>query len=289
MERELWTVLYAVTMKFALREGAWKFSTGDIVLTYFWAALHDRPMSWAVDKDHWPPDLCPVAIPSQSTLSRRMRRSDAQQLMTEIEAFWLVATQFAMHWIMTLDAKPLAVSGVTKDRDARYGRGAGGKQKGYKFLAAWADGPLPVAWALAPMNKSEKTIARDLIPTLPGAGYLLGDAEYDSNPLHDLAHAHGYQLLTPKRRKNGGLGHHRHSPYRLRSIELMKQPFGKALFSFRRQIERNFGNLTSFGGGLTCLPAWARRFHRVRNWVHAKLLINAARWINKHRPALALA
>jgi hypothetical protein len=34
----------------------------------------------------------------------------------------------------------------------------------------------------------------------------------------------------------------------------------------------------SFGGGLTsALPAFVRRLHRVRLWVHAKLLINAAR------------
>jgi len=30
------------------------------------------------------------------------------------------------------------------------------------------------------MNVSEKTMARRLIPTLPGGGYLLGDAEYDA-------------------------------------------------------------------------------------------------------------
>ena len=269
--------------------GNWKFSVADVLVVYLWAVIHDRPMSWAVDKDNWPPELCPACLPSQSTLSRRMRRSDIVELMTEVERQWSATTHPSLNIVKTLHAKPLAVSGVTKDRDATYGRGAGGMQKGYKFFTVWPNGPLPIAWALAGMNKSEKTIARDLIPGLPGGGYLLGDAEYDSNPLHDLAHEHNHQLLTPKRRKKGGLGHHRHSPYRLRSIELMQQPFGKSLFKFRRQIERNFGNLTSFGGGLICLPAWVRRFHRVRNWVHAKLLINAARWIRNKHPTLAVA
>jgi hypothetical protein len=54
----------------------------------------------------------------------------------------------------------------------------------------------------------------------------------------------------------------------------MKTKFGKRLYRFRRQIERDFGSFTSFDGGLTCLSAWAGRFPRVRNWLHAKLLVN---------------
>jgi len=37
------------------------------------------------------------------------------------------------------------------------------------------------------------------------------------------------------------------------------------------------GNLTSFGGGLSPLPAWVRHQDRVWLWVSAKLLINGAR------------
>ena len=69
----------------------------------------------------------------------------------------------------------------------------------------------------------------------------------------------------------------------------MKHSFSQSLYRFRRQIERDFGNLVSFGGGLTCLPAWVRRFTRVRNWVQAKLLVNAARWFKNHPDVLALA
>jgi hypothetical protein len=289
MERELWKALNAIATHLSTPVGAWKFSVADIVVVYLWAALHDRPMSWAVDKDNWPRELCPVALPSQPTLSRRMRRAEVQQLMTEIENTWLAAVNVSTMLINTIDGKPLTVSGVTKDIDAGYGRGAGGMQKGYKLFAVWASGPLPLAWALAPMNRSEKTIAAELIPTLPGEGYLLGDAEYDSNKLFELAHAAGHQLFAPKRQKHRGVGHRPQSPYRLRSIELAKNDFGKTLFGYRREIERNFGNLTSFGGGLMCLPPWVRRFHRVRNWVHAKLLINAARWFKNRPDMLAVA
>jgi hypothetical protein len=36
------------------------------------------------------------------------------------------------------------------------------------------------------------------------------------------------------------------------------------------------------------LPPWVRRFPRVRNWVNAKLLINAARWFRNHPEVPAL-
>ena len=287
MERELWKSLYVICVQLDKPWGRWKFSSSDIVLVYLWAALHDRPMSWAANKDNWPLDLCPKRLPSQSQLSRRMRRNDTQELMTQVETTWLAFVHVASRWIKTIDAKPLAVSGVSKDPDVGYGRGAGGMQKGYKFFSVWSCGPLPLAWALGPMNKSEKTMARQLIPTLPGSGYLLGDSEYDSNPLHELAAQNDHQLLTPKRQKHRGIGHRPQSPSRLRSIELMRRSFGRQIYRFRRQIERNYGNLTSFGGGLTCLPPWVRRITRVRNWVQAKLLINAARWFHKHPDLLA--
>lgn len=289
MERELWKLLYDIATKLDKPWGSWRYSAGDVVVVYFWCVLHDRPMSWGVVKENWPDDLCPRRLPSQSNFSRRMRRSDTEQLMTEIEQTWLVMTGVCQFLIRIIDGKPLAVSGVTKDQDAGYGRGAGGMQKGYKLHAVWGTGPLPLAWGLAPMNRSEKTIARELIPTLTGEGYLLGDPEYDANALSDLAHDAGQQLFVPKRQKQHGLGHRRQSPYRLRSIELMQHHFGKRLYRFRRQIERNFGNFVSFAGGLTGLHPWVRRFTRVRNWVQAKLLINAARWIRKHRATLSLA
>ena len=248
MERELWTSLYSMAVKLSYPVGSWKYSTCEIVCVYFWSVVNDRPMVWSVQKANWPPDLRPPRLPPQSTLSRRMRHSDAQQLMANIEETFLALAGASQLWIRLIDGKPLAVSGVTKDKDAGYGRGAGGMQKGYKLYAVWATGPLPLVWALGPMNRSEKTMARQLIPNLPGKGYLLGDAEYDCTALYNLAQKASHQLLAPKRQKNRGLGHRPQSPNRLRSIELMKQSSGKSLFRFRRQIERNFGNLVRFGG-----------------------------------------
>lgn len=290
MERELWKLLYAVACQLDKSRRTWRYRRSEILGVYLWGTVHERPMSWSVLREHWPDDLRPWRLPSQATLSRRMRTSALEQLMTLIEQTWLVlATLGHLMLHKVIDGKPLAVSNVTTDRDAGYGRGAGGMQKGYKLYAIWGWGPLPLTWGLAPMNRSEKTMARSLIPALTGGGYLLGDSEYDSNPLFALAAEADHQLLTPKRQKQSGVGHRPQTNGRLRSIALMQTRFGKNLFRLRRQVEPKFGNLVSFGGGLSCLPAWVRRFTRVRNWVQAKLLINAARWFLRHPNLLATA
>lgn len=160
--------------------------------------------------------------------------------------------------------------------------GAGMQAKGYKLHTIWAGPPVPETWEVTPLNVSEKTVARGLIAQLTAGGYLLTDGNYDASVLFDRAAMKGYQQVSPLPRGTAGGGHHYQSPHRLRSIALMQHPFGKRLHGLRGAIERDYGNATSFGGGLAPLPAWVRGLHRVRTWVWAKLLINAARII-KHK------
>jgi hypothetical protein len=292
MERELWKVLYRLARKLDNPWGLWRYSTADVLAVYFWAVVHDRPTVWATDPDHWPNDLRPRWLPSQGTLSRRLRRASTVELMTRIEQLLVALLALVKHWVHRIDGKGLGVSKVSKDPDAGYGPGAGGQQKGYKLYAVWTVGPMPIAWGLAPMNVSEKHMARGLIPTLPGEGYLLGDTAYDANYLYDLAEQSGFQLVAKKTssRGKGGIGHRRQAPGRLRSIELLKTPFGRALYNERRAIECRFGTLTAFGAGLAPLPAWVRRFNRVRNWVQLKIITAGLRWLILHEPTkLALA
>jgi hypothetical protein len=286
MERELWRVLYLLTHKLDNPWGRWRYSTADALAVYFWAVVHDRPTRWAADPEQWPDDLRPAWLPSQSTLSRRLRQPKTVELMTAVEEHLLALIAVGTCLVHIIDGKALAVSGVSKDPDTGYGRGAGGNQKGYKLHAVWGASPMPTAWGLAPMNVSEKAMARHLIPTLPGGGYLLGDSQYDANPLYDLAAQAGFQFVAKKTKDRGcgGLGHRRQSPGRLRSIELLTTTFGRALFNRRNAIECRFGAWVSFGGGLGPLPAWVRRFSRVRNWVQAKILITGVRWLFLHEP-----
>ena len=281
MERELWRILYRLTLELDRPWGDWRYATADVLGAYFWAVLHDRPTKWATDPKQWPDDLRPALLPPQSTLSRRLRRPRTIELMTAVEEHLLAMIVVGNCLVQIIDGKAIAVSGVSKDPDIGYGRGAGGNQRGYKLHAVWGAGPMPIAWGLAPMNVSEKTMARHLIPTLPGSGYLLADAQYDANPLYDLATETGFQFVAKKTkdRGRGGLGHRRQSAGRLRSMELLGTAFGRALFNQRNTIECRFGAWVSFGGGLGPLPAWVRRFSRVRNWVQAKIMVSGVRWL----------
>ena len=150
------------------RQG-WLYSTAEIVMVYFWAVVHDRPMCWATDKCNWPEDLGPRCLPSQSQLSRRMRGADVVELMVFVENTFVAMIGADQRLIRIIDGKPLEVSNISKDPDAGYGRSAGGKHKGYKLHVVHAGGPTPLAWGLAPMNTSEKVMAAKLIPDLPSA------------------------------------------------------------------------------------------------------------------------
>lgn len=292
MERELWCILYRIVYGLGESFGNWRYSTSDILVVYMWAVVHDRPTVWASDPTNWPDDLRPDDLPSQPTLSRRLRRPDCVLLMTALEQHLIGVLGLGKRLVRSIDGKGLGVSKISKDPDAGYGRGAGGMQKGYKLHAIWADGPMPVAWGIAPMNTSERKMARGLIESQPGGGYLLGDQQYDANYLYDAAEVEGFQLIAKKTssRGKGGLGHRRQAPGRLRSIAVLQTTFGRQLYQQRRAIEASFGTLVTFGGGLACLPAWVRRFHRVRHWVQAKLIIAGARsLITKHQRTPAVA
>jgi hypothetical protein len=200
MERELWSSLYLLTQKLGNPWGCWRYSTAEVLAVYFWAVVHDRPTLWALDASTWPDDLRPGRLPSQSTMSRRLQKPELVELMTAVEQLLVGLLMLGRYLVHIVDGKALAVSAVSKDREAGYGRGAGAKQKGYKLHAIWSGGPIPVAWALAPMHASEKTMARHLIPTLHGGGYLLADVQYDVSYLYELAAESGFQLVLLRRR-----------------------------------------------------------------------------------------
>lgn len=279
MERELWPVFYrhlkAVAKDFSQEDV--QFQPRVLVAVMLRAAPHDRPVSWACDPKPWrTTTLQPPRLPSPSTLSRRVDGVAVGLLGRALEQRLRRCSGEHPGLVAFLDGKPLTVSGVTKDRDARYGRAAGTKGKGYKLHAAWAGRAAPEAWEVTPWNVCEKQVARRLIPQLAGGGYLLGDGNYGASPLYDLAAARGDQLVGRPRKGNAGKGHHSQSPHRLRAIALRQGDFGRALYAARGAIERSFGNAGSFGGGLQPLPSWVRGRDRVRTWVWAKLLINAA-------------
>lgn len=280
MEHQLWKAIVAVlrALDKAPKTTAFDFSDADIVQVYYWSVICDRPTSWACRREHWPPHLRTRPLPSPATMSRRLRSPSVAALLDALERRVTAPPEPGLFWM--LDGKPLPIGGCSKDRQAGYGRAAGGKAKGYKVHALVGAGGSLAAWRLAPMNKDERVMAERMLKAAPPhvCGYVLADANFDSNKLHRVCDERGnVQLVTPRRYGPAkGTGHRRQAAGRLRSIALTEGPFpafAEQLRKDRIEIERQFGNWTNWGGGLTCLPAWVRTHRRVRRWVQAKLVL----------------
>ena len=289
MERELWKILSQQITRLDHDWGLGRYthSVGRIVRVYMWAVLHDRPVCWACEPGNWMGVKPPRRLPDQSCMSRRMNHDPRTQQMLDQLADALGEDDQAT-LVRYLDAKPLTVSRHSQDAQATFGRGAGGKDRGYKLHAIYAGKNKPMAWSLTPLNRNEHHVAVPLMTDHLTPGYLLADANYDANHLYEHAGQHHVQLLTPRRYRHAqGLGHHRHSAHRREAIGRLDapSPFARQLLAQRRRIETRFAHLTNFGGGLTCLPPWVRGLHRVRLWVAGKILIRLARDQRKRQTA----
>jgi hypothetical protein len=284
MERELFRLFKALLRRLGRRRRNRRFRYTDaaIVEVYYWAVLHDRPVLWACRSSNWPPGVRRGALPSQPEMSRRLRTASVLKLINRLEQAVLRDNKQAP-LIFAIDAKPLPIAGHSADPHAGYGRAAGGKAKGYKLHVLLDLNATVWSWRVTPMNGDERTMAHRLLRSVPDQGYLLADANYNSNKVFASAALQGVQLIAPRRKRRKGpmgLGHHRQHPARLRSIDILENSvseFGRDLLLKRRCIERFFGTLSASGGGLTCLPGWVRHHPRVRLWVQAKLVFNQLR------------
>lgn len=309
MEGELFSGLYPLIVQEASRRPSPKgvrFGDGIILLVALWAAVHDRPVSWACRKAKWHGTLAWLQLPSGATMSRRLRSLSVQLLLEQVYGRLLQVVMFGLACAFgpfclcrRLDSKPLPVGGFSKDRDARRGYATGGTAKGYKLFGCWGNCPVvPEAFVLGPLSESDQAGGLELLGALDRlhqgqtCGYVLADSTHDTNPLHRRGGETGVQLVTPRKEPGAGLGHRDHAPQRLRSIELLEPPpippadpaprFGPELHRQRGQIERDYGNLCGFAGGLQPLPNFVRRPRRVALWVTLKLLINGIRICRNH-------
>lgn len=218
-------------------------------------------------------------------MSRRLREPSIIASLTRLMQILQRPLPQDVRFII-VDGKPLPVSEYTHDREARNGRGAGRYERGYKLHvlidATWR----LLAWDVEPMNTAESVVARRLLQqaaqskTLPEEAIMLGDAAYDSNPLHEVAAQEQVQLIAPRRKANRSISSsHRQHPNRLLSIAVTEHhpKLNASIRAMRGRVEHYLGALASVGGGLASLPAWSRRLVRVRYWVGAKLAIQATR------------
>jgi hypothetical protein len=291
MERQLWPRLYQLLMEAGKHHDRRRkqFNDAWIAVIYMWSVLHDRPISWACDSGNWRGEsLAPLNLPSPSTMSRRLNGKKSLSVRQLLERAQQITTEWFPDWFCYwIDSKPLTVSGVSKDRDARYGRAAGHKAKGYRMHVLYNAGGAVIAWLLAPMSYGDAPAAAALLNNVELkqhsgqlkmlSGYSVGDNLYDANALYDGFHKTGLQHVAPPRKTAKQVGHGPQSPHRLRGLDLVKRGFGKNLLHARGGIERFFANATSFAGGLGQLPSWVRTPQRISIWVGCKLMIDAVR------------
>lgn len=290
MEHEAWSILMAAihdTQRHRRDSNHHTFSTALVVRVYLWAVLHDRPTSWACDRRVWTDRTRPACLPSQSTMSRRLRTPAVDAFLDALTKRLRGKLDLSRLVCHRIDGKPMAVARHTRDKQAKRGYGAGQFQWGYKLHLVDSGRAMPEAWAVTPMNTSESRVARQLVPELRGQGYVLADANYDDDRLYALCAGKGLRFLAPRRRPGTGLGHTKRFHYdRLAAIGTLESArlaagagamtFGRSMMRLRRKIETTLGRWTTHALGFKGLPAWVRGLHRVKQWVHAKLLINAA-------------
>jgi hypothetical protein len=248
-----------------------RFSDLWIALVFLWATTCDRPVCWATRAENWPAEFAWFSPPSPATMSRRLPSESVRRLLDKALAFLNPPdSKGPEHWV---DGKPLTVGGATKDPDAKVGRGAGMMAKGYKLHAIWACTGTLEAWSVEPLNVSEPKVAARMVRVLRGPGYLVGDHLFDWRVLYDLAGDRGIQLVvSPEKNGSPIPGRRRQSAHRVIGLRLAHTPFGQAMLHRRFGIDRLFGQLGNFGGGLCPLPNWVRRLPRVRRWVLGKLI-----------------
>ena len=288
MEAELWKQVYKLVTKMAKGKTLKRatYTDGDIIITYMWAVIHDRPVYWACKKRNWPIYYRKRKLPNASTMTRRLRTKQLQNLLRITQQHLI--NKFPRSVCRWIDGKPLPIGGCSKDKQSAFGYGASCIAKGYKLYAIADKNQGFVHWMVKPMNHSESKVASELIAAIEQEGYLVGDGEYDRNHLYDIAGRHSIQLVAPQRIRDAkGLGHRRHSRHRLRCMELQQREFGESLIAGRRSIERMFGNLVTFEGGLKPLPHWVRTLPRVELWVRGKMILYHLWRLQKHESKCA--
>lgn len=283
MERQLYRAILALLNPLDKTPSPTRHDFPDtrILAIFVWACLHDRPVSWACADKYWPLDLRRHPLPSPSTLSRRLRRPSVIALLADLLARVLPPAEPGAFWM--IDGKPLVIGGASGDREGVCGRAVNGMARGYKLHALLNPQGDIAACEVTAMNIDERVVAERLIRQAGVQGYVLADANYDSNTLHAVCDALGdLQLITPRRfaRTAKGTGHRPQAEGRQRCLEAWAAPeprYIDGLLAERGAIERHFANLTNWGGGLGPLPAWVRTHPRVEAWVAVKLAISAVK------------
>lgn len=281
-----------------------RFNDQLIVRMLFWAVWHDRSLSWACDREHYNSLFRPRKLPSISRFGRRVKSPRVQKVLQLVhEDLATRGTACPYELLSYLDGKPVLVSPVSKDPDAKRGKACGGFAKGYKLHAFINEHRRIVLWSVTSLNTDEKLVAQELSQYLPPGGCVdqtpaglaleaplsLADSNYDSANLHKAFAEKGRRLLTPLRGEKfvGAEGRSPKTlaamgPERREMIDLWKNhpELVRYVLKGRNNAEGTFSVL-SLACGLDRLPGFVRRLFRVTRWIGCKIILYHARLLTQ--------
>lgn len=290
MDREIWKRICAAIRsadRRIQRSGRRPtFSDQRILKMLIWTGAHDRPLSWGCNRQHYSTVYRPRRLPSISQFCRRVKTPRIQAMLQAVHAH-LTRSDQVTRWAF-LDGKAMILSDYTHDADARTGRGPTGFAKGYKLHAlATQDGRIP-AFTVTSLNVGEPNTARTLTHAIQPHTLVLADSNYDSCALYQAVADRRAQLLTPLKGRSRNPGRLRQMPAGRRWAigRWDRHPNWCTQTLHRRDaIERIFGALVSFGGGLHGLPPWVRGLDRVTRWITVKVIVYHARLQHRQHAA----
>ncbi len=282
MEGQVWVMVQRFLRLAQGVSGRFSYSNEEILTVVLWAVLHDRPMVWACQAEHWPRRWRPRRLPHPSTISRRWRsvsmEEDARRIHEATSWVFAASSRYA-----AIDGRPLLVGGYSKDPDAKSGWACGGMGKGYKLHALVNGHHAVLTYEVEPLPVAEQKVAVRLLQRAPSSiTRVVGDGAYDSQNLHRVAGETGRKMYTPIPQNRVG---RRRQKRRLQLLRLSQRDVGRRFLSWRDTVERTFGHHSTIGFGYKGLPSWARRLHRVRRWIWGKTLLYNAWLIHKETAA----
>jgi hypothetical protein len=282
MDAKIWKLIckaiHSADRRIPRRGRRSKYTDQQIAKMYLWSAGHDRPLCWACNRDHYATIYRPRQLPSISQFCRRIKTPRIQQLFEVVDSYFLRYHTSAE--VAFFDGKPMVVSEYSKDPDAKIGYADGRMRRGYKLHGFVTRDGWIAEFAVHSLNVGEPNTARLLLNSIIPGTLVLADGNYDSGPLYQAIADRKSMLLTRLRSKaRSEKQMEQMCPARRAAVILWEDctDVCEQTMKTRDEVERIFGALTCFGGGLAPLPAWVRRLPRVRRWVTAKIIIYHAR------------
>lgn len=257
-----------------------RYKTEDVALWLLWAAWRNQPVSrvstnlLSLRMHRLAGFPLPATMPAQSTLSRRGKRLDFQALMQSVLRRLRVRLRPNTKHCF-IDSTPLPVGRLSHDPDARLGFN---RLRGYRWHTLVSADQVVLAAEVAPANVAELTIARTLVTRACQNGvrirWLVGDAGYDSEPLHQLvAEQLGRTRLIAQVNARGHALRFTKTPLRARMHREWQRPVIQGNLRARSQVERFYSVVKSSRFGLYGLPPWVRRTRRVTQWLQLKTVL----------------